>query len=118
MIYAMQASETVLEWACENLYREGDEFHLLHVIPVPMPEVIGGFAMDSIVTVDPDPAVDVKHISDAKEMMKSRFVTKLASRNIPYQVEIVHYLTDADSVGTFVLDFKDKIACWNPPCLL
>jgi hypothetical protein len=95
----LQASEKVLEWAVENLYREGDEFHLLHVIPVPMPEVIGGFAMDSIVTVDPDPATDLKHISEAKEMLKVRFVPKLASRNIPYQVEIVHFLTDADSIG-------------------
>jgi hypothetical protein len=31
-----------------------------------MPEVIGGMgAMDSIVTVDPDPQADLKHVSDA-----------------------------------------------------
>lgn len=40
------------------------QVHLLHIIPVPMPEVIGGIgAMDSIVTVDPDPATDLKHVS-------------------------------------------------------
>lgn len=50
-------------------------------------------------TVEPDPQTDLKHIGEAKEMMKHRFVTKLASRNIPYQVEIVHFLTDADSIG-------------------
>jgi len=65
-----------------------------------MPEVIGGYgAMDAIVTVEPDPQTDIKHIAEAKDMMKARFVTKLASRNIPYQVEIVHFLTDADSIG-------------------
>ena len=58
--------------------------------------------MDSILTVEPDPAVDLKHIAEAKEMMKTKFVTKLASRNIPYQVEIVHYLMDKDSIGDAV----------------
>ena len=34
----------------------------------------------SIVTVEPDPQTDLKHIAEAKDMMKKRFVTKLASR--------------------------------------
>jgi nucleotide-binding universal stress UspA family protein len=94
------SSEEVLEWAINNVHKEGDEVHLLHIIPVPMPEVIGGMgAMDSIVTVDPDPQADLKHIADAKEFMKRRFVTKLASRSISYKVEIVHFLTDNDSIG-------------------
>lgn len=93
-------SEDVLEWSIKNLHKEGDEFHLLHIIPVPMPEVIGSIgAMDSVITVEPDPAEDVKHIADAKEFLKKRFVTKLASRNIAYKVEIVHFLTDNDSIG-------------------
>jgi nucleotide-binding universal stress UspA family protein len=97
----MQASEGVLNWVLENIYRKDDEIHLLHIIPIPMPEVVaGGYgAMDSIVTVDPDPKEDLKHIADAKEMMKRRFVTKVASKDIPYRVEIVHFLTDADSIG-------------------
>ena len=99
--FPVQAAENVLTWVLDNIYREGDEIHLLHVIPIPMPEVVsGGYgAMDSIVTVEPDPKVDLKHIADAKEMMKKRFVTKVVSKNIPYQVEIVHFLTDADSIG-------------------
>lgn len=96
----VQPAEAVLDWVLENIYREGDEVHLLHIIPIPMPEVVGGFgAMDSIVTIDPDPQKDLKHIADAKEMMKKRFVTKVASRGVPYQVEIVHFMTDADSIG-------------------
>lgn len=41
----------------------------------------------------------LQHIADAKAFMKTRFVTKLATRNIPYKVEIVHFLTDNDSIG-------------------
>ena len=75
-----------------------------------MPEVIGGFgAMDSIVTVEPDPQTDIKHIAEAKEMMKTRFVTKLASRSIPYAVEIVHFLTDADSIGEAICKRADAL---------
>jgi nucleotide-binding universal stress UspA family protein len=105
-----QTSDNVLEWAIKNIYREGDDFHLLHVIPVPMPQVVGGFgAMDSIVTVEPDPQTDLKHIAEAKEMMKSRFIPKLATRNIPYQVEIVHFLTDADSIGEAICKRADAL---------
>lgn len=100
----------MLEWVIDNVYREGDEVHLLHVIPVPMPEVVGGFgAMDSIITVDPDPQTDLKHIADAKEMMKTRFVTKVASKNVPYKVEIVHFLTDADSIGEAICKRAEKL---------
>lgn len=35
-------------------------------------------------------------------MIKRRFVTKVATRSIPYQVEIVHFLTDASSIGEAV----------------
>lgn len=38
-------------------------------------------------------------IAEAKEFIKRRFVTKLATRNIAYKVEIVHFLTDNDSIG-------------------
>lgn len=51
----------IIQSCCDLL-----QVHLLHIIPVPMPEVIGGLgAMDSIVTVEPDPQLDVKHVSDA-----------------------------------------------------
>jgi hypothetical protein len=33
-----------LDWVLTNIYRDEDEIHLLHIIPIPMPEVItGGF---------------------------------------------------------------------------
>lgn len=105
------AAENVVGWVLDNIYREGDELHLLHIIPIPMPEVItGGFgAMDSIVTVDPDPKEDLKHIADAKEMMKKRFVTTLASKDVRYQVEIIHFLTDTQSIGEAICKRADGL---------
>ena len=38
-----QTSERVVEWALEHLLRPGDAVTLLHVVPQPMPEIIGGF---------------------------------------------------------------------------
>ncbi len=56
-------SERVVDWTVANLFRSGDEIHLLHIIPTPSPEVLAGFgAMDPIVTIEPDPAVDAKHV--------------------------------------------------------
>lgn len=65
--------------------------------------------MDSIVTVEPDPQTDIEHIKAAKEMMRSKFVPKLATRDIPYKVEIVHFLTDADSIGQAICTRAEKL---------
>lgn len=32
-VFSTQESELACKWAVENLYREGDVFHLLHVVP-------------------------------------------------------------------------------------
>ena len=95
------ASSSVLDFVLSEIYRAGDELHILHVIPVPMPEVMtGGFgAMDSVITVDPDPAVDLKHIADAKEMLRTRFTPTLVTKNVLYQTEIIHFPTDTQSIG-------------------
>lgn len=39
--------------------------------------------------------------------MKARFVIKLASRNVPYKVEIVHFLTDNESIG----EGPERVGC-------
>jgi nucleotide-binding universal stress UspA family protein len=59
-------------------------------------------AQDAVVTLDPDPAVDAAHVRAAKEMMRRRFVAKLAAADVPCAAEIVHFLTDADSIGEAV----------------
>lgn len=102
-----------------------EQIHFLHVVPVPLPEIVGGLGgMDTgLVSVDPDPKEDIKHvsrvsrdcaqvaasiwdtlpldasltrscgppssavqISEAKEFIKRRFVTKVATKSIAYKV--------------------------------
>ena len=101
----MNTTTTNQDWVIREMYKDGDEIHLIHVIPVPMPEVVaGGFgAMDTVVTLDPDPKEDLKHIADAKEMMRRRFTPTLASQSIPFQVEIIHFPTDTQSIGEAVV---------------
>lgn len=81
------------------------QIHFLHVIPVPMPAVVGGLGgLDTgLVTVNPDPQEDVKHIAEAKDFINRRFATKVATKNVPYKVEIVHFLTDNDSIGEAIV---------------
>ncbi|KDD72741.1 hypothetical protein H632_c2951p0, partial [Helicosporidium sp. ATCC 50920] len=99
------SSDRVLDWTLENIYQQGDEIHFLHVIPVPMPAVVGGLGgLDTgLVTVNPDPQEDVKHIAEAKDFINRRFATKVATKNVPYKVEIVHFLTDNDSIGEAIV---------------
>jgi nucleotide-binding universal stress UspA family protein len=104
-----QISEKVLDYCLTHFYKDGDEIHLMHVIPVPAPEVLTGLAMDSIFTIEPDPAVDVKHIADAKDFMRNRFATTLASKGVPYKVEIVHFMTDNDSIGEAICKRADAL---------
>lgn len=115
------------------------QIHLLHVVPVPLPEIVGGLGgLDTgLVSVDPDPKEDIMHvrcfdpaarpsrsssplhsshdllvhlqIAEAKEFIKRRFVTKLATRNIAYKVEIVHFLTDNDSIGEAICTRADAL---------
>lgn len=58
----LQASEQCCEWAIENLYRQGDELLFFHVIPVPMPQVVGGGMGGDFVFIDPDPMDDIRHV--------------------------------------------------------
>ncbi|GAB4818574.1 hypothetical protein N2152v2_005620 [Parachlorella kessleri] len=107
------ASEKAVDWAAENLFKEGDEVHLLHIIPVPMPQVMAGsVVMDMAIpatTLEADPADDQRHINTAKEFIKRRFITKLATRSIPYKVEIVHFLCDSDSIGEAICKRADAL---------
>lgn len=96
-------SENAVDWVLANFYRDGDEIHLFHVIATPMPEVIGGLgAMEGVVTIDPDPQLDQKHVDNARELCQRRFVPKLTAAGAAYKVEIVRFLTDNDSIGEAV----------------
>lgn len=92
-------SERACQWAIDNLYREGDVLHLFHVIPIPMPQVVGGGLTGEFTYITPDPHEDVSHIEDAKAMINARFVSKAVDAEVPYQIELVRYGTGTDAIG-------------------
>lgn len=79
-----------------------------------MPEVVaGGFgAMDSVVTLEPDPKDDLKHIADAKQMMRTRFTPTLATKGVPFKVEIIHFLTDTQSIGEAITTRAESLGAF------
>lgn len=87
------------------MLRPGDAVRLLHVVPVPTPEVIGGVGVGGagdFLVQPPDPRVDAKHIATAEKFINTRFVPELEAAGVPFKAEILHYGTDADSVGAVV----------------
>ena len=45
-----------------NIHAAGDELLFFHVIPVPMPQVVGGGMGGDFVFIDPDPNDDLRHV--------------------------------------------------------
>ena len=84
----------------------GDSIHLLHVIPIPAPEIIGGVGMGGpgdFVISDPDPAKDRAALAKAEAFIATRFCPVLeAQKAVEWKAEVVHFATDADSVAAIV----------------
>lgn len=101
-----EGSVKSLEWALSELRRKGDRIVLVHVIPIPMPEVVGSITgyggIDDLMVTDPDPRVDQKHVSDARKLIATKFAPILQSAGVPFEAEIVHFATDTDSIGALI----------------
>lgn len=101
----LQGSAKAVSWTLANMVRPGDAVRLLHVVPVPTPEVVGGVGVggagDFLVT-PPDPRVDAARIQAAEKFIQARFVPALEGAGVPYKAEILHFGTDAESVGSVV----------------
>jgi structural maintenance of chromosome 2 len=95
------AAENATAWTVDNLLKPGDEVHFFHVVSPPHAEVIGGFGgvggVDELIAAEPDPAADRVHVEHAKQFINEKFVPRL--RGAAHKVEIVHFQTDAESVG-------------------
>lgn len=73
----MQDSEQALQWAVDNVYRSGDIFHLLHVIPEPkMVHIWAG------VYIPPDEDAELVEVEDTKEFVKHRFAKTLIAAQV------------------------------------
>ncbi|KAK9819634.1 hypothetical protein WJX72_000582 [[Myrmecia] bisecta] len=91
------ASENALVWTLENLFHKGDELHLVHVIPQAVPEVFEDF-----VIFDNDPKQHEKRVNQAKALMNTRYEPHLKDIQGFYDMHIVHFRTDTDSIGAVV----------------
>lgn len=96
----LQDSEMAIRWSCEQVYRRGDVFHLLHVIPEPtMVHVWGG------VYVPPDEDAEGKEVEDTKAMVTHRFAEVLLENRVPFKLHVVVGPVDTESVAR-VIDGK------------
>ena len=57
----------------------------------------------------PDPVVDRKNVEAAEKFISSRFLPLLSEAKQPHKVEIVHFSTDADSVGEVVAARAERL---------
>ena len=76
----LQGATKALCWTLENLTRPGDEIRLVHVIPVPTPEVIGGVGVGGagdFLVQPPDPRVDRANGDRAEKFLAERCVPRL-----------------------------------------
>ena len=81
-------------------------------MPIPVPEVVGGIGVGGagdFVLQPPDPAIDRKNIEAAENFISARFVPLLTEAKQPHKVEIVHFSTDADSVGEVVAARAERL---------
>ncbi|GAB4820045.1 hypothetical protein N2152v2_007091 [Parachlorella kessleri] len=104
------SSEKSLEWALQNLYKGGDDLRLVHVVPVvgdPSPVVVD---MALPFPLGPSPSTqDLKRVEEAKDFIKERFDKILTPREIPYTVEIVHFMVSTDNIGEIICKRADSL---------
>ncbi|KAL6770331.1 hypothetical protein ACKKBG_A34530 [Auxenochlorella protothecoides x Auxenochlorella symbiontica] len=90
-------SEVAISWATKNVYRHGDVFHLLHVVPEPtMVHIWGG------VYVPPDESAELQEIEDTKHMVSHRFAEALVAAKVPFKLHVIVGPSDTDSIARVV----------------
>ncbi|KAK9830104.1 hypothetical protein WJX72_009803 [[Myrmecia] bisecta] len=97
------ASERALQWTFNNLFRKGDELHLLHVIPEAVPEVMTDFMI-----YNADPEDHARMVEKAKALLSSRYEPHCREAGGICNMHIVHYHTDTGSIGTAIGKLADN----------
>eukprot|EP00884_Botryococcus_braunii_P008824 jgi/Botrbrau1/17943/Bobra.50_1s0038.1 len=108
-----EASEHAVSWVLDNLYRPGDELHLVNVVLV--------FG----VTHFPDPhkvdALTCLHLEDGKEktrvedFMNKRFKPVLDARGINYSLDVIRNVLETEGVAPTILRTARRL---NAPAIV
>lgn len=102
------AAKKVFEWTLENLYKEGDMVHVFHVIPPGQYIVLSSdLGVEDVIQ---DDEATLKAAEDrAREYLTKTFALKLEADKIPYQLEIVRFSTDSDSIGSITCKRAEQV---------
>jgi len=95
-------------WALENFYREGDVLHLFHVIP-PGQYVVLSTDLGVEEVVEDDPETQRKVEDHARQHLTTKYVPVLEEKKVTYQIEIVRFATDNDSIGSIVCKRAEQL---------
>lgn len=103
-----KASTRAFQWTLDNLYRDGDEIHLFNVIPPGQYVVLStDLGMEEVVEDDKETQERVE--AKARQLLQENFVPTLESKGIPYQIELVKFSTDNDSIGSIICKRADQL---------
>ncbi|GBF98512.1 adenine nucleotide alpha hydrolase [Raphidocelis subcapitata] len=96
-----KASDATFSWALENLYRQGDEVHLIHVIPPGKRVLVSAdLGIEGVIEEDEETKKAVEQ--HALDFMHDRFERPLSIRKIPYDVHLIRCDTSTDSIGALI----------------
>ncbi|KAK9842809.1 hypothetical protein WJX74_002677 [Apatococcus lobatus] len=105
-----QASELATSWAAEQLCREGDTIHLLHVAPQPTDKhVFMGMY------VPPDDGAEEQEIQHGWQICRKRILGHLQSRKIQYKV---HILTSGQDCSNLAQIIAQKASDLSVSCIV
>lgn len=102
------ASEAAVKWAMNNLYQQGDEIHLIHVIPrLQLAATYGAPPVDFLPYQDPTAYEQL--IKAAEDFIAKRALTHVGDITPHPVVHIVKYEIDTDSIGNVVCKKADEL---------
>eukprot|EP01025_Chloroclados_australasicus_P031849 TRINITY_DN3225_c0_g2_i1.p1 TRINITY_DN3225_c0_g2~~TRINITY_DN3225_c0_g2_i1.p1 ORF type:complete len:371 (-),score=54.99 TRINITY_DN3225_c0_g2_i1:2639-3751(-) len=98
------SSMEVCKWAMENMYREKDVLHLLHVVPdiTPQPLLIGGF--EGRMTYSTTAKFQEEFVQSATEAIQKEFVEMLNANDIPNELTVLSQIgiNSSEALGDII----------------
>ncbi|EFN53769.1 hypothetical protein CHLNCDRAFT_136401 [Chlorella variabilis] len=102
------ACESAVKWAMDNLYQEGDEVHLIHVIPrLQLAATYGAPPVDFLPYQDPTAYEQL--IKASEDFIARRALTHIGSITPQPVVHIVKYEIDTDSIGNVICKKAEEL---------